>query len=93
MIKAVKKGKFKEILIYTKKVEIKQWTTLKEKWVIDEEGTDKGLKEKHLNIFYFGNVYSKFYIFLRQIILLVLGDEVDFLGIAAVASWLGTRRG
>ena len=44
VIKADKKGssKYKEILIDTKKVEIIQWTTLTEKWTIDEDGIDKG---------------------------------------------------
>ena len=38
VIKGIKKGstKYKEILIDTKKVEITQWTTITEKWTIDE---------------------------------------------------------
>ena len=45
---AVKKGskKYKEILIYAKRVEIQTWKTIKEKWEIDEDGVDKGLREK-----------------------------------------------
>ena len=45
VIMAVKKGskKYKEILIYAKRVEIQTWKTIKEKWEIDEDGVDKGI--------------------------------------------------
>ena len=48
VIEAVKKGitKYKEIMIDTKKVEIQPWTTIKERWDLDEEGEHKGLREK-----------------------------------------------
>ena len=38
-------------------------------------------------------MFIQFLILFRQIMLVVLGDKVDFLGSIAVASWLGTRRG
>ena len=53
-IKVVKKGntKYKEILIDTKRVEIPHWKTIKERWVIDDEGVDKGLREKAVQVLY-----------------------------------------
>ena len=47
VIRAVKKGrtKYKEIMIDTKKVEIQPCKTIKERWDLDEEGENKGLRE------------------------------------------------
>ena len=48
MIRSVKNGstKYKEIIIDTKKVEIQPWKTIKERWGINEEGENQGLREK-----------------------------------------------
>ena len=48
VIRSVKKGstRYKEIMIDTKKVEIQPWKTIKERWEINEEGENKGLREK-----------------------------------------------
>ena len=48
VIQAVKKGstRFKEIMIDKKKVEIQPWTTIKERWNLDEEGEHSGYREK-----------------------------------------------
>ena len=48
VIRAVKKGstKYKQIMIKTKKVEIQPWKTIKDRWELDEEVKNKGLREK-----------------------------------------------
>ena len=48
MIQAVKKGstRYKEIMIDTKKIEIQPWTTIKERWTLDEKGEHRGFREK-----------------------------------------------
>ena len=48
VIQSIKKGstRYKDIMIDSKKVEIKTWETIKERWNIDEEGEHKGLREK-----------------------------------------------
>ena len=48
VIQAVKKGstRYKEIVIDTKKIEIQPWTTIKERWNLDEEGEHSGHREK-----------------------------------------------
>ena len=61
VIQNVKKGStiYKDIMIDSKKVKIKQWTTIKDRWNIDDEGKHKGLRENFFKFWKTGFLSAK----------------------------------
>ena len=61
VIQNVKKGStgYNDIMIDSKKVKIKPWTTIKDRWNIDEEGEHQGLREKAFKFWKTGFLSAK----------------------------------